>query len=137
MHLPEGDFITNLVRLRVSYSFTTRVFVQALVQYNDRADLWSMNFRFGWLQAANTGLFIVYNDTAVPLRPRPRARADRPVAGDQVQPDVRRPEVGAAGLSAPGTYRVPAPVTGPNLKCSVAEYAPVRPFTRFIWLSGP
>ena len=22
-----------------------------------------MNVRFGWLQAANTGLFIVYNDT--------------------------------------------------------------------------
>jgi hypothetical protein len=61
--LPEGSFQTNLARLRVSYSFTTRSFVQGLVQYNDRADLWSMNFRFGWLQAANTGLFIVYNDT--------------------------------------------------------------------------
>lgn len=22
-----------------------------------------MNFRFGWLQAANTGLFVVYNET--------------------------------------------------------------------------
>jgi hypothetical protein len=47
----------------VSYSFNTRIFTQALVQYNDRADLWSMNLRFGWLQAANTGLFIVYNDS--------------------------------------------------------------------------
>jgi hypothetical protein len=63
VHLPEGDFATNLGRLRVSYSFSTRMFLQGLVQYNDRADLWSMNFRFGWLQAANTGLFIVYNDT--------------------------------------------------------------------------
>ena len=36
---------------------------QSLVQYNDRADIWSMNLRFGWLQAANTGLFIVYNDS--------------------------------------------------------------------------
>ena len=61
--LPWGDFVTNLVRTRVSYSFSPRVFTQALVQYNDRADLWSMNFRFGWLQAANTGLFIVYTDT--------------------------------------------------------------------------
>ncbi|HET9706290.1 MAG TPA: DUF5916 domain-containing protein [Vicinamibacterales bacterium] len=61
--LPGGSFITNLVRTRVSYSFTPRVFTQALVQYNDRADLWSMNFRFGWLQAANTGLFVVYTDT--------------------------------------------------------------------------
>ncbi len=61
--LPVGEFVTNLVRTRVSYSFSPRIFTQALVQYNDRADLWSMNFRFGWLQAANTGLFIVYTDT--------------------------------------------------------------------------
>ena len=32
-------------------------------RYNDRADQWSMNLRFGWLQAANTGLFVVYTDT--------------------------------------------------------------------------
>ena len=61
--LPGGSFDTNLVRTRISYSFSPRIFTQALVQYNDRADLWSMNFRFGWLQAANTGLFVVYTDT--------------------------------------------------------------------------
>jgi hypothetical protein len=62
LQLPGGDFTTNLARLRVSYSFTTRMFLQALVQYNDRADLWSSNLRFGLLSDANTGLFIVYND---------------------------------------------------------------------------
>jgi hypothetical protein len=61
--LPWGDFTTNLVRARASYAFTTRAFLQGLVQYNDRADLWSANVRFGWLQDANTGLFIVYTDT--------------------------------------------------------------------------
>ena len=61
--LPQGAFVTNLVRWRVSYAFNARTFLQSLVQYNDRADLWSVNLRFGWLQAANTGLFIVYNDT--------------------------------------------------------------------------
>lgn len=61
--LPWGSFVTNLIRTRVSYAFNTRTFVQSLVQYNDRADLWSMNLRFGWLQAANTGLFVVYTDT--------------------------------------------------------------------------
>ena len=60
--LPGGNFTTNLSSLRVSYSFTTRVFLQALVQYNDRADLWSSNVRFGLLSDANTGLFVVYND---------------------------------------------------------------------------
>ena len=62
LRLPGGDFTTNLARLRLSYSFTTRMFFQALVQYNDRADLWSSNLRFGLLSDANTGLFIVYND---------------------------------------------------------------------------
>jgi hypothetical protein len=78
VRLPEGDFTTNLARLRVSYAFTTRSFLQGLVQYNDRADLWSMNLRFGWLQAANTGLFVVYTDTRYlyDLIPQPQ-RTDR------------------------------------------------------------
>ena len=62
LDLPGGAFVTNLSRLRLNYSFTTRVFVQALVQYNDRARLWSSNIRFGMLSDANTGLFIVYDD---------------------------------------------------------------------------
>ena len=62
INLPGGDFITNLASFRVSYSFSTRLFFQALLQYNDRADLWSSNVRFGLLSDANTGLFIVYND---------------------------------------------------------------------------
>ena len=61
--LPGGAFITNLGSVRLNYSFTTRMFVQALVQYNDRADLWTSNIRFALLSDANTGLFIVYNDT--------------------------------------------------------------------------
>ncbi|MCH8820713.1 MAG: hypothetical protein IIB03_10415, partial [Acidobacteria bacterium] len=63
IELPEGDFVTNLARLRLNYSFTPKMFLQSLIQYNDRDDLWSMNLRFGWLQAANAGLFLVYNDT--------------------------------------------------------------------------
>ncbi len=74
--LPVGDFVTHLLRTRISYSFTTRMFVQGLAQYNNRADLWSVNFRFGWLQAANTGLFVVYTDTRglYDLIPRPERK---------------------------------------------------------------
>lgn len=61
--LPGGSFITNVFRTRLSYTFTPRMFVQALVQYNDRADIWSSNLRFGLLSQANTGLFVVFNDT--------------------------------------------------------------------------
>ena len=62
--LPGGDFKTHLFRARVSYSFTPRIYVQSLVQYNDIADIWSANLRFGWLQAANTGLFVVFNEVS-------------------------------------------------------------------------
>ncbi|MEO5742114.1 MAG: DUF5916 domain-containing protein, partial [Vicinamibacterales bacterium] len=61
--LTGGAFVTNLLTSRISYSFNPRVYVQALVQYNDRANLWASNVRFGWLNQANTGLFVVYNDT--------------------------------------------------------------------------
>ena len=61
--LPGGQFIANLTSARVAVNFSPRRFFMALVQYNDAADLWSVNLRVGLLGQANTGLFIVYNDT--------------------------------------------------------------------------
>ena len=61
--LPSGSTITNLTSVRAGYNFSPRVFMQTLLQHNDSAELWSLNFRFGWLQDANTGLFLVYNET--------------------------------------------------------------------------
>ena len=63
IELPQGAFHTNLGNMRVTYNFSPSVFVQSLVQYNDRTDRWSTNLRFHWLQTAGTGLFIVYNNT--------------------------------------------------------------------------
>ena len=63
IELPLGSTVTNLTRLRAGYNFSPRLFVQTLLQHNDSARLWSLNFRFGWLQDANTGLFLVYNET--------------------------------------------------------------------------
>jgi hypothetical protein len=60
--LPQGEFEANLFRLRASYSFSPRVFVQSLMQYNQQTKLLSGNFRFGWLQSANAGIFVVYNE---------------------------------------------------------------------------
>jgi hypothetical protein len=61
--LPQGSFRTNLGNMRVTYNFTPNVFVQSLVQFNDRTQRWSTNLRFHLLQTAGTGLFVVYNDT--------------------------------------------------------------------------
>ena len=60
--VPSGKFQVNLGRLRLSYSITPRMLVQALAQYNDQSDNVSTNLRFSWLQDANTGLFVVYNE---------------------------------------------------------------------------
>lgn len=63
INLPQGAFDTNLATLRATYNFTPSVFAQTLIQYNDRTSRWSTNLRFNWLRTANTGLFVVYNDT--------------------------------------------------------------------------
>ena len=61
--LPAGQVVTNLVSTQIAWNFSPRVFAQSLLQYNDSDELWSVNLRFGWLQDANTGLFLVYNET--------------------------------------------------------------------------
>jgi hypothetical protein len=61
--LPQGEFTTNLGTLRAAYNFTTSIYAQTLIQYNDRTNRWSTNIRFSWLNAAGTGLYLVYNDT--------------------------------------------------------------------------
>ncbi len=61
IRLPGGNFDTNLIAARLAYSFTPRIFAQALIQYNSVIDQWTSNIRFGWLHDANTGLFLVYN----------------------------------------------------------------------------
>jgi len=60
--LAEGSFETRLVGVNFGYFFTPRIYVQSLVQYSDQIDRLSANLRFGWLNTAGTGLFVVYND---------------------------------------------------------------------------
>jgi hypothetical protein len=60
--VPNGKFTANLARLRLSYSFTPKITLQALVQYNENSDTLGTNIRFSWLQSANSGLYLVYNE---------------------------------------------------------------------------
>lgn len=57
-----GEFEVNVARLRLSYSFTPRLQLQMLVQKDDRTDFTAVNLRFAWLQTANAGLYLVYNE---------------------------------------------------------------------------
>jgi hypothetical protein len=81
VRLEEGDFTTAVVAFDGQYSFTPRIYVQANVQYNDDIRDIGTNIRFGWLDTAGTGLFVVYNDswhygpfqeTGFPAGPRQR-----------------------------------------------------------------
>lgn len=59
--LDTGNLTALVGGLRLSYSFTPRMFVQSLIQRNNVSEITSVNARFGWLQNANTGLFVVFN----------------------------------------------------------------------------
>jgi len=59
--LPGGDFTANIFRSQLSYAFKPNIYLQGLIQHNTTDQLWAANLRFGWLQRANTGLFIVWN----------------------------------------------------------------------------
>ena len=58
-----GDDKLNAIisGLNLTYSFTPRMFIQSFAQYNNVSNLLSINTRFGLLNDANTGLFIVFN----------------------------------------------------------------------------
>jgi hypothetical protein len=58
VRLPQGDFTTSVVGVKLAYSFTPRMYLQSLVQYNKDTDRIEGNY----LNAAGTGLFIVLND---------------------------------------------------------------------------
>ena len=63
LDLAEGSFSTTLIGLRLAYNFTPRMYLQSLVQYNQQAGSWSGNVRYGWLNTAGTGLFVVVNES--------------------------------------------------------------------------
>lgn len=61
IQLETGNTTAFVSGLRLAYSFTPRIFLQSLIQRNNVSEITSVNARFGWLQNANTGLFVVFN----------------------------------------------------------------------------
>lgn len=56
------SFRINVGILRLAYSFTPKMSLEALIQYDDRTDGVATNFRFAWLQSGSSGLYVVYNE---------------------------------------------------------------------------
>lgn len=61
LNLENGDINALITGLRLSYSFSPKMYLQSLIQYNNVTNITSVNTRFGMLQTANSGLFIVIN----------------------------------------------------------------------------
>ncbi len=60
--LADGRYKTNLLTTRVNYSFSTGVFLNALVQYNSDQRQWSSNVRFNVIHRPLSDFFFVYNE---------------------------------------------------------------------------
>jgi len=59
--LPAGSFTANVWRQRLSLSPTPRLSTNAFIQYNDTANLLSLNLRFNWIYKPGSDIFLVYN----------------------------------------------------------------------------
>ncbi len=71
---PMHPFTTNLVTSRVGYAFSTRQFLDTLLQYNTDLRQFSANVRFDLIHHPLSDLFIVYNEQRMTNQPVPSGR---------------------------------------------------------------
>ena len=60
--LPQGDFVTRVIGQRFGVSFSPDIRLNALVQFNQAAELVASNLRFNWHYRPGSDLFVVYNE---------------------------------------------------------------------------
>ncbi len=60
--LPNGGFVVHLVSVRAAYTFTTRVSLNTLVQYNSLARNVSANVRLNIIHRPGSDIFLVLNE---------------------------------------------------------------------------
>jgi hypothetical protein len=61
VELPWGDFLTNLGIMRVDYTFSPRMTLRSLIQYNSSTDEVTSSIRFNFIHRPGSDLYIVYN----------------------------------------------------------------------------
>jgi hypothetical protein len=62
IELAGGSFVSKLVTSRVNFNFNTKMFVNALLQYNTDSRQWSSNLRFNIIHRPLSDFFLVYNE---------------------------------------------------------------------------
>ena len=62
--LPQGvSFHTDLASLRLDTAFSTRMYLNAFIQYNSVTHQWLSNIRYDFVHHPLSDIYIVYNDT--------------------------------------------------------------------------
>jgi hypothetical protein len=62
VELPEGAFTNHLLRGRFTYSFTTRLALMSLLQWNSDVDEVDVNLRLRFIYRPGSDLYVVYNE---------------------------------------------------------------------------
>ena len=60
--MPWGNFLVNLSTLRVDYTFSPRMTIRSLTQYNTSSHEISNNVRFNFIYRPGSDIYVVYND---------------------------------------------------------------------------
>ncbi len=60
--VPDGSFTADVVALRLSYAFSTRLVANTLLQYNNLDNSVSANMRINFIHSPGSDLFIVFNE---------------------------------------------------------------------------
>ena len=63
--MPNSDFVSAIWTMRVNYSFTTNMFLDSLVQYDQDRDRINANVRFNLIHHPLSDLFVVYNEQQI------------------------------------------------------------------------
>ena len=61
--IPSGAFTTDLIRSRIRLALNTKLFGNALIQYNSQSGAFSANVRINFIYRPGSDLFIVFNET--------------------------------------------------------------------------
>jgi hypothetical protein len=60
--VPDGSFTADVISVRLSYAFSTRLFANTLLQYNNLDNSVSANVRVNFIHSPGSDLFIVFNE---------------------------------------------------------------------------
>jgi hypothetical protein len=66
VELAGGSFSTELLRLRLNYSFSTAMFLSGYVQYNSVSRTWTSNIRYRFTYRPLSDAYVVFNESRGP-----------------------------------------------------------------------